>query len=353
MMRSLFSAVSGLKNHQTRMDVIANNIANVNTAGFKASRVVFQDIFSQTSRPGTAGQTVEDSGNVYPRAGGTNPQQIGLGVKMGTIDVMFGTSAFARSDNPTDMMINGDGFFIIDTNGVDPAIVNAAGNATNGSNGGFMYTRVGNFYIDNNQYFVTSDGAFVMGYALDPTYAANLATGANLKANSLTPPYSDPMKPQFTTTTSIWGGSGTADADADGDGVISTDEANETLHAINFEGYYGISVDQYGVVWGLDQITNEKLPIAQLAIMQVPNNAGMDKAGSSTYNYAPAAGERNVTTAGSYGTGTVMSGGLEMSNVDLSNEFSDMIITQRGFQANSRVITVSDTLLEELVNLKR
>ncbi|MDR0819769.1 MAG: flagellar hook-basal body complex protein, partial [Oscillospiraceae bacterium] len=393
MMRSLFSAVSGLKNHQTRMDVIANNIANVNTAAFKSSRVVFQDIFSQTSSSGAAGvMNLDAAGNQYALSGGTNPQQIGLGVKMGSIDVMFNVSAFSRSDNSTDMMINGDGFFIVDTNGQDiatPATGTTPAVYTNAANGGFVYTRAGNFYIDNEENFVTADGSFVMGYKLDPDYEAGLhgefepgatagttvwkwdtkwagnekykpivdatsglvtgfalsntptvlqptpivpgggTTPANVisQASDLTQPIFVNPNVDVTGTAYAAGtgqktlGNDIPDYDLNGDGFVDYSEAEPLLSRIHFEGYYGISVDQYGVVWGLDINNDEKLPIAQVALFRVPNNQGMEKVGSSTYRYAAAAGEKNYTIAGSKGSGLMMTGGLEMSNVDLANEF--------------------------------
>ncbi|MDR3311064.1 MAG: flagellar hook-basal body complex protein, partial [Oscillospiraceae bacterium] len=137
MMRSLYSAVSGLRNHQTRMDVVANNISNVNTVGFKASRVIFQDVYSQTSRSASAASGTS--------LGGTNPIQIGLGLKLATIDVLHNPAATQRTDNPLDIAIEGEGFFVV-----------REGTKT-------YYTRAGNFYVDNVGNLVTSSGAFVQG----------------------------------------------------------------------------------------------------------------------------------------------------------------------------------------------
>ena len=142
MMRSLYSGISGLRNHQTRMDVIGNNISNVNTTGYKTSRVIFQDIFSQNVSSGMANQGF---------IGGTNPLQIGLGIRLSSVDVMHTPAPFARTDNPTDMMINGDGYFIV-----------------RGPDGPF-YTRAGNFYIDNEGYLVNAQGFYVCGYSYEVT----------------------------------------------------------------------------------------------------------------------------------------------------------------------------------------
>ena len=275
MMRSLYSGVSGLKNHQARMDVIGNNISNVNTAAYKSSRVVFQDIYSQTVKTASAGTAT---------MGGTNPAQIGLGVSLGSIDIIFTSSATQRTDNPSDLAVEGDGFFVIDINGTDA--------------GGMSYTRAGNFCVDNAGYLVTSDGHFVMGY--DPT--ATPSSGA--------------------------------------------------LEQINLTGYTGITFDDKGMIWGLDS-SNTKVAVSKIALALFTNNSGLEKVGGSLYSETGNSGTPVFSAAQQSGAGKINPGGLEMSNVDLASEFTDMIVTQRGFQANSRIITTSDALLEELVNLKR
>ena len=288
MMRSLYSAVSGLKNHQTRMDVIGNNIANVNTAAYKTSRVVFQDIYSQTLRTGASGSDT---------LGGTNPTQVGLGVTLSAIDVIHTSAPTAYSDNPTDLAIEGDGYFVIDINGVGTDDENL---------GGVFYTRAGNFYVDNLGRLVTSDGYFVLGYTYDP-----------------------------------------------GDDIVTpTTPDVDDLEIIELEGYTGISFDNTGVIWGINA-ADEKVAIAKVAIAMFTNNSGLEKKGGSLYGATGASGAAVYTGAREMGAGKLNPGGLEMSNVDLAAEFTDMIITQRGFQANSRVITTSDSMLEELVNLKR
>ena len=300
MMRSLYSGVSGLRNHQTRMDVIGNNIANVNTTGYKAGRTVFQDIYSQTLGSASAST---------PNLGGTNPTQIGLGVKLGAIDTLFTPGAAQNTDNPSDLMISGDGFFIVDINGT------ASGATDPIENGGMKYTRAGNFYIDNSGFLVSSEGYFVMGYTI-------------------------------------------TDSDVDDDGYpipFETDDLEDgaALQKIDLSAYTNITFDSKGVAWGYESDTGEKVAIAQVAIAMFANNSGLEKVGGSLYDKTANSGAVVHTYAGALGAGSVDSGRLEMANVDLAAEFTDMIITQRGFQANSRVITVSDTMLEELVNLKR
>jgi flagellar hook protein FlgE len=310
MMRSLYSGISGLKNHQTRMDVIGNNIANVNTAGFKASRVVFQDIYSQTSA--SAAAPLSDGTNYL--SGGTNPMQIGLGIKLAAIDVLHTPAAIARSDRELDVMIEGDGFFVVSdtTNDIDPDAVDSAS---------LYYTRAGNFYLDADGNLVTASGMFVRGVMAD-----------------------------------------TGDLEAFASDGVAEEELE--IIKINYSDYTNISIDKSGVIQGLDN-ANNKVAIGAIAIATFVNPAGLEKMGDSLYVQSrnsglPGGGSPNDAAAeslyyqsGTNGAGDISAGGLEMSNVDLATEFTDMIVTQRGFQANSRIITVSDTLLEELVNLKR
>ena len=330
MMRSLYSGVSGLKNHQTRMDVIGNNIANVNTVGYKTSRVVFQDIFSQTAKSGTM-SLYDPTDTTSRNIGGTNPIQIGLGIKLATVDVLHTPAPITRTDNPFDAMIEGDGFFIVQDENMN-----------------YYYTRAGNFYLDDEGYLVSSHGYFVMGY----TYALNVIEPEKAA------PDDDPPTPYIPPTIEV-----------DYDGLLSPTLEKIRLREPNpfYEGiddpsdpdYMGPEfIDLIGFSIGNDGsvsvvIDNIKETIAYLGIAMFSNNAGLDKAGNSLYRESPSSGAAVFSMALQNGAGRVVGGGLEMANVDLATEFTDMIITQRGFQANSRVITVSDTLLEELINLKR
>ncbi|MCL2125773.1 MAG: flagellar hook-basal body complex protein [Oscillospiraceae bacterium] len=328
MMRSLYSGISGLKNHQTRMDVIGNNIANVNTVGYKASRTVFQDIFSQTVKSGTANLLA------YERnIGGTNPTQIGLGIKLATIDVLHTPAPIARTDNPFDMMIEGDGFFIL----MD-------------ENENYYYTRAGNFYLDDEGYLVSSHGYFVMGY--------NYPLGWEDYIPQQEEPGEDGYEPAVNGYVLVdpddEGLFGTLDKIrlryVDTTGVVGVDDLGAPIVGAD-QDLYGFSVGQDGSVSVI--INNIKETIGFIGISMFTNAGGLEKAGNSLYRESPSSGDALHTMALMDGAGRVLGGGLEMSNVDLATEFTDMIVTQRGFQANSRVITVSDTLLEELVNLKR
>ena len=306
MMRSLYSGVSGLRNHQTRMDVIGNNIANVNTTGYKASRAVFSDIYSQTLRTASMGDGEQ---------GGRNPAQIGLGVMLSAIDILFNAAATQRTDNATDLAIEGDGFFIIQPPmGVPEDMY--AGETVDGEDGpigirvnGFNYTRAGNFYVDAAGYLVNSNGYYVMGFAVDYT---------------------------------------AGDGDTPGEMSVRLEEG---LQRIDLYGTTGLMFDDTGTVWAMREGVRE--PLYKVAIATFTNNGGLEKIGESLYMETGNSGAAIATTAHMNGAGKINPGGLEMSSTDLASEFTDMIVTQRGFQANSRIITTSDTLLEELVNLKR
>ena len=327
MMRSLYSGISGLRNHQTRMDVIGNNIANVNTIGYKTSRVVFQDVFSQTSSAGSANQAALGG------MGGTNPLQIGLGMKLSTVDVIHTGAPIQRTDNPFDLMVNGDGMFIVQ-----------------GPEGPF-YTRAGNFYLDDEGYLVTSHGYYVLAWTTEDQRAYMNLREPNTTA---TPPIdgdyditfneTDLVPPPFDADEPVLSRIRLKAAEmsiASGD-PVDLEEDSELV---------GFSVGSKGEITVL--INNIKTQIGTLGIAVFSNYTGLEKAGNSLYRQSLPSGNAILTGALQEGAGDFTGGGLEMSNVDLANEFTDMIVTQRGFQANSRIITVSDTMLEELVNLKR
>ncbi len=291
MMRSLYSGVTGLKNHQTKMDVIGNNIANVNTVGFKASRVIFQDIYSQTVAPASAGNGT---------TGGTNPQQVGLGVQLATIDVLNTPSSSQYTGSPLDLAIDGDGYFVIQ----------------NGSS--YTYTRAGNFYTDSEHYLVDSNGNYVMGYEVDGDGALVYRDASNAVC-------------------------------------ASTDAgAHLTMQRIFVDpDYYDVSISSNGQVVALDEATSESTVLGQIVLAQFANPNGLEKTGENSYRTSVNSGDPSFSTPGTGGSGKLNPGSLEMSNVDLTAQFADMITTQRGFQANSRIITTTDEMLEELVNMVR
>ncbi|THF81261.1 flagellar basal body rod protein FlgG [Cohnella fermenti] len=274
MLRSLYSGVSGMRGFQTKLDVIGNNIANVNTTGFKASRVMFKDILSQSMSGVTA--------PVEGEQGGVNAKQVGLGVTVAAIDTVHTAGSAQTTNVATDLRIDGDGFFVV--------------SPTGDAEGGYL-TRAGNFTLDSLGYLVNADGMY----------------------------------------------------------VLSTD--GEAIQ-IDTETVTAFSISQDGSILPVDADGNTGDAIAQIGVAKVVNPAGLEKVGGNLYRMTPNAnpeGELTISAASDeeVGTGAIISGQLEMSNVDLTNEFTEMIVAQRGFQANSRIITTSDSILEEVVNLKR
>ncbi len=480
MMRSLFSGVAGLKTHQTKMDVIGNNIANVNTVAYKSQNVTFQELMYQTTQNASGA-------NAETGRGGINAKQIGLGVQTGAINANITTSGASQSTgNPFDIQIKGDSFFIV----------------SDGANN--YFTRAGAFYVDGQgNLAMTSNGYTVQGWQEDPTkpgtiikdtvsplkimsaenmtsepeqttqsylsgvidknstqlsstnglivnigiydnlgysYIAKFAikddatSAAGEKTYSFTPTdlvdsngyslmySSDPSNPNYKagyekTGYDAPGGPGEADStgfpkgmtidggasvnitydaengtnknvDASGNDIPfkleitgidafvapieigvgkSTMYDNKGTSTIkgnsgNYDGQYagrkvgemsGVSIGQDGKITASYDNGTTKL-LGQIAVATFANPSGLEKIGDNLYQTTPNSGVfdgigEDVTS----GSGAMSTGVLEMSNVDLSQEFTDMITTQRGFQANSRIITVSDSMIEELTNLKR
>ncbi len=487
MMRSLYSGVSGLKVHQTRMDVIGNNISNVNTVGFKSSTVTFSDVLYQTSAFATGPNA--DSGRA-----GINPMQIGLGAGVSaistTVDITGGSQ---RTDNPFDLMIEGKGFFVVN---------NGSGN---------LFTKAGSFTVDSSGTLCNASGYAVMGWQVDPAnpnvvvadqvsalkimapenlysepeateavyFSGNIdsadtafdsETGklssfsfydklgrsytANLKLTQVTDTDGTPIEHQYSVAvTDVLDSKGESilvrfsdEGDATETGVnisfggvefevetngkeysVSSDDQlivafdprtgkfayvassdttideDETYNSVDFvialdevsqnpfadkidvdfssltmfansgstsieptkgnlDSLYaghaagnmtGVSIDTLGMIYGVyDNGTNKLL--GQVVVAKFPNPAGLESVGNSLFATTQNSGDfdgigETVASSG----GSFKTGALEMSNVDLASEFTNMITTQRGFQANSRIITTSDTLLEELINLKR
>ena len=325
MLRSMYSGISGLKNFQTKLDVIGNNIANVNTYGFKKGRVIFKDLISQTVAGASSGNGAR---------GGVNPKQVGLGSQIAAIDTMHGGGSSQFTGNTLDLSISGDGFFQV-ADGIA-----AAGGPTGFTNP--LYTRAGNFYMDNNGYLVNGDGKYLVGYSA--TWDGALTTVGTSY------PKADDVK-----------------ADANAKGNLDTGGANgylpETAPVTGAPtaGYkpmriptnaQSMSIGQDGTVTFVDSEGTLRWA-GQLVLAKFPNPGGLNKVGANYFKDTANSGAPVNQVATKEGIGEVVSGFLEMSNVDLSEEFTDMIVAQRGFQANTRIITTSDEILQELVNLKR
>ncbi|MCM3709936.1 flagellar basal body rod protein FlgG [Sporosarcina luteola] len=302
MLRSMYSGISGLRNFQTKLDVIGNNIANVNTYGFKKGRVIFKDLISQTVAGASGGNNT---------LGGVNPKQVGLGSQISAIDTIHTGGSTQFTGNILDLAISGDGFFQV-----------AEGPKQGGAPTGFndiSYTRAGNFYMDNQGYLVDSSGKYLVGVAGVPTNeeyptAGTLTYDTEDRVNETeTIQYQPIVVPTTAQSMSI-----------SQDGTVTFVDAEGTLR------------------WA-----------GQLEIAKFPNPAGLQKVGGNYFQSTANSGTPVKNVATTAGLGSIESGFLEMSNVDLAEEFTEMIVAQRGFQANTRIITTSDEILQELVNLKR
>ncbi len=504
MMRSMNSAVSSLRAHQTKMDVIGNNIANVNTVGFKKSRVTFKETYNQT---------IKGAGASQDGRGGTNPTQIGLGADLGSIDVLQTRGTPDRTDNPTDLMINGEGFFMVSD---DANYLNR------------YYTRAGDFKVDDDGNLTTGDGYKVLGYMADETgrlktnieglkidkslvyppqatkpsvppipgedivsFTGNLYSSTDVLPATVGTPavntaviveeggtdagiykYDDtlstPTKPVYTqkndilskslgreTTievyddlgnvhqikmlfTKVGEDTGTKEStwqvdafymDKDGamvingqkknaDGTFAAGDAetgfnytagfklifgadgkfkasdpaiaggkldmtigtsfnhgadklnfpidlsqltqvsdNSNASATKIKGYKQGTLSEYSIAQTGEIIggfsNGQRKVLGRVALANFTNPAGLQKTQSNMYMETKNSGIPVTGLPSTNGFADLNPGSLEMSNVDLAAEFTNMITTQRGFQANSRVITTTDQMLEELVNLKR
>ena len=463
MMRSLYSGVSGMQNHQTRLDVIGNNIANVNTTGFKRGRVNFQDMISQ-QMSGAAKPTNE--------VGGVNPKEVGLGVSVAAIDTVFTQGNLQSTGISTDVAIQGNGFFVMQN-----------GEKT-------YYTRAGNFSVDNEGTLVNpANGMKVQGWmareingqmimqtagstedliipvgSKDPAKATqNVNFACNLNKN--TPEImegaspEDVLKGTWATEMKIYDSFGnvhmlsvdfvrvpgnpnqwraTVNIDQENADVTQTrvglagTDGMENSFLINFDntgtlqsvtdsagnvsnpsgeiivqtsftvvgsnpdengnpvrqnfninlgtigsqkntvtqsasasstkaysqdgytmGYLdNFKIDSSGTITGVYSNGTNRT-IGQIALATFSNQNGLEKAGDNTYVQSNNSGMANIGTSGIAGKGSMLAGALEMSNVDLTEQFTDMITTQRGFQANSKTIQTADTLLETVMSLKR
>ncbi|MBC7087496.1 MAG: flagellar hook-basal body complex protein [Tissierellales bacterium] len=304
MLRSLYSGVNGMKGFQTKMDVIANNIANVNTTAFKSSRVRFQDMLSQTM---SNAQSPSANG-----LGGINGKQVGLGVKVGAIDMMMTDGALQPTNRGLDFAIEGEGFFVVSPD--------STGNTK-------YYTRDGAFFTDYEGNLVNSNGERVLGYT--PTGLSKNQQNYSHSGNDALDGVNDlgKLKPM----------------------VIPEKLTVNGNTVVDLESF---SIDGSGNINGVYSNGNSYI-LGKIGVVGFKNPEGLEKIGNNNYVASNNSGLPEAGTAGEKGLGVIRQGFLEMSNVDLANEFTEMIIASRAYQANSRSITTSDEMLQELINLKR
>ncbi|MGP4040293.1 flagellar hook-basal body complex protein [Gracilibacillus sp. D59] len=321
MLRSMYAGISGMKAFQTKLDVVGNNIANVNTVGFKKGRTMFQDMMSQSVSGASAPTDVR---------GGINPAQVGTGAQLGSIDNVHTQGNRQTTERPLDLQLEGDGMFVFGTelafNGVDdPETTGLDLEQTD-----LSYSRAGNMYLDDQGYIVNANGQYLLGRT-DVQGAQNEA-GDPIADGEIDDVYGRIRIPDNAESFSI-----------QGNGVVNYIENGETRAAGQ------ILLAKFSNAGGLNKTGSNMFQnsvnagrMEQDATIDVNGDGAVNEA-DTTFLFAPE----------SEGTASIVSGALEMSNVDLSEEFTEMITAQRGFQANTRIITTSDEILQELVNLKR
>jgi flagellar hook protein FlgE len=391
MLRSLYSGISGLRAHQTMLDVTGNNIANVNTTAFKASATQFQDTLSQLTQ-GASGAGDE--------TGGTNPAQVGLGVQVAGISTNFAQGSSQATGKAGDMLISGDGFFVTKEGGQT------------------VYSRSGSFDFDSAGRLVTPNGAIVQGWgavngvvnegsgltdislpqgeAIAGKASTKFGMSGNLPSDAVagtallrdvkvfdTAGAARTVSLTFTSK----GGGGWSVTGVDnkvpftGPDLAFTDGklvGGGTLNvngiAVDLTALTGLAGLNTAVVTGHDGTApgalesysfakdgtliglfsnGEQKALGRIALATFTNPGGLEKTGSNGYQATFNSGTAAIGAPGSTGLGSLTGGALEMSNVDLSQEFTNLIVAQRGFQANARIITTSDEVLQELTNLKR
>lgn len=370
---AMYAAVSGLKTHMQKLNVIGNNVANVNTFGYKAARATFKESLYTTLRGGSNGSAT---------SGGMNPSQIGYGCSMGSIDLDMSTKSYMPTGIGTDCMIDGGGFLLV---GAKPATVGGGVLAETDAKNLYL-TRVGDLSFDRQGYltdsngqvvygFVTSSGATTPGVKSDPLVTSTqlvpirlpLRAGVDnaagvLPGTAIYPGINDDGMNVYDTGAAGGAGGGTAGL-TDGSTTITVDTTS-------------ISIDgKTGKIIATNDVDNSEIVVGYIPLGKVSNPEGVSHVQGPYYRAGEGAGDCWPASIGgvldgkflnnaaaddddrvpinSAGGTELVTGGLESSGTDVAQEFTEMITTQRGYQANTRIITVTDAMLEELVNIKR
>ena len=341
MLRSLYSGISGMKVNQTKLDVIGNNLANVSTTAFKGSRVNFSTTISQTLGSASA---ASDS------LGGVNGKQIGLGAQISSIDKIMSQGSMQSTSRSLDVAVDGSGYFMVATG---PALTGDAkdsitivnnGVGTMPANSSVAYTRDGSFVLDNEGNLLTSKGYRVLGFAMQTVNGGNIdnieADGKVLyvESNNQTKAIDDKLVSLKIP-----------------DKVIKVDaQGKRTEVAVKS---FNISAD--GLITGVLE-TGEITALGQIAMSSFKNEVGLTDIGNNMYEPSGSSGaaiissgKNSPTNRNSSGYGDILQGYLEMSGVDMAEQFTDMIVATKAFQAAGKTITTGDEILSEIINLKR
>lgn len=402
MLRSLFSGVSGMKSNQTELDVIGNNIANVNTTAFKSGRVRFQDMLSQTlqnAQSPAVGST-----------GGINPRQVGLGTQIAGIDTITDNGSIQPTERPLDCAIQGDGYFVLSDGkqtvfsrdgafnfDADNNIVNSNGFKLMGytpqtatmkilyksdlsSNNELNWSNVTGDSTFKNNSAITINGVNISINAGTSLTDAISTINNDLKDKGITASLSDgglvlqrtfnlddrAQNPDINIVDGATGDfSGLTSANDVGVKDAVTDETSFTdttnLRSLSIPEtnvlksgvkLNNFSIEGDGTIKGVYD-DGSVMALGKIALANFVNPGGLSKLGENNYEVSANSGVANISGANSNGNGAIEQSSLEMSNVDLATQFTDMIIASRAFQANSRTITTSDQMLQELLNLKQ
>lgn len=344
MLRSLYSGISGMKVNQTKLDVIGNNLANVSTTAFKGSRVNFSTTISQTLGSASA---ASDS------LGGVNGKQVGLGAQIASIDKIMSQGSMQSTSRSLDVAVDGSGYFMvaagpeltggtndkitIDDNGIDAMPANSS----------VAYTRDGSFVLDNEGNLLTSKGYRVLGFAMKTTDTKNNNNGDNIRPDG--------------TVLYVESNNNTVSVDNQlvslkiPDKVLK-DDGNGKKIPVAVKSF-NISAD--GLITGVLE-TGEITALGQIAMSSFKNEVGLTDIGNNMYEPSGSSGaaiissgKNSPTNRNSSGYGDILQGYLEMSGVDMAEQFTDMIVATKAFQAAGKTITTGDEILSEIINLKR
>lgn len=358
---SMSAGISAMKAHMDALTVVGNNVANVNTYGYKPGRVTFKESIYSTQAAGSDGTET---------LGGTNPRQTGYGCSVGTIDLDMSTVNMESTGNARDAGIQGDGFFLLgDKNGVGLGPYN-----------GLMLSKVGDFRVDPNGYITDGYGNIVYGFA---TCNATVDDATGTVTKQTTPgPNGEAISTQLVPLRLPLAATTADDANGIeiGDAIFPGAEAGQVNNYEGYENnppisYNSLSIGADGKITCNNDKTGDPVVIGYIALATVTNPSGLTHTEGPYYKAMEGSGDMSIfapngSLAGQYlnnleaddgrvdtmlgeGGPALLPGFLEASGTDLATEFSNMIIYQRGYQANTRIVTVTDTMLEELVNMKR
>ena len=342
MLRSLYSGISGMKVNQTKLDVIGNNLANVSTTAFKGSRVNFSTTISQTLGSASA---ASDS------LGGVNGKQIGLGAQISSIDKIMSQGSMQSTSRSLDVAVDGSGYFMVATGpaltggNTDAITIKDNGVENMPANNSLAYTRDGSFVLDNEGNLLTSKGYRVLGFAMK-TNDNNNNNGDNIRpdgtvlyveSNNQTKAIDDKLVSLKIP-----------------DKVTKVTAQGETEVAVKS---FNISAD--GLITGVLE-TGEITALGQIAMSSFKNEVGLTDIGNNMYEPSGSSGaaiissgKNSPTNRNSSGYGDILQGYLEMSGVDMAEQFTDMIVATKAFQAAGKTITTGDEILSEIINYEQ